>query len=234
MQLFHIEHTTQNWILTVTDKETIEQCRKVMRLKIGDLIHVQFTLANTTTRHLIKITELSNKLLWSIIESSSKDISSEIQNTCIMVAMSNKWDKIELITQKLTEIGIAKILFRPGERSVIKERNKNKAIRLQKIVKEATEQSRWRFIPEINYREHPEDRISDENIIIFDKKESETKSDIFKWKWKTIGIIGPEWWLGPKDYDRFNKYHPQIYTLWENVLRTETAAIIWWRLVKNK
>ncbi|HCB51694.1 TPA: hypothetical protein DEP21_03930 [Patescibacteria group bacterium] len=59
-----------------------------------------------------------------------------------MVAMSNKWDKIELITQKLTEIGIAKILFRPGERSVIKERNKNKAIRLQKIVKEATEQSR--------------------------------------------------------------------------------------------
>ena len=58
MQLFHEENTIQNNILTISNPDTIAQCRKVLRLKAGDLIHVQFTKANTTTRHLIKILDL--------------------------------------------------------------------------------------------------------------------------------------------------------------------------------
>jgi 16S rRNA (uracil1498-N3)-methyltransferase len=56
--------------------------------------------------------------------------------------MPNKWDKAEIIVQKLTEIGINHIVFWPSERSVIKETNKNKIERLEKISKEALEQSR--------------------------------------------------------------------------------------------
>ncbi|MBO4516461.1 RNA methyltransferase [bacterium] len=56
--------------------------------------------------------------------------------------MSNKRDKIELIVQKLSEIGIKHIYFWPSERSVIKEWNEKKAERLNKIAKEAIEQSR--------------------------------------------------------------------------------------------
>ena len=62
MQLFHEEHTTKNNILTISNPDTIAQCRKVLRLKTGDLIHVQSTKANTTTRHLIKISDLSKTL----------------------------------------------------------------------------------------------------------------------------------------------------------------------------
>jgi len=69
MQLFHEEHTTQNnnlpagrQVLTISNPDTIAQCRKVLRLKTGDLIHVQSTKANTTTRHLVKISDLSQKL----------------------------------------------------------------------------------------------------------------------------------------------------------------------------
>ena len=60
----------------------------------------------------------------------------------MIVSMPNKWEKAELIVQKLSEIGIDKIIFWPSERSIIKERNGKKEERLQKIIKEAVEQSR--------------------------------------------------------------------------------------------
>lgn len=63
--------------------------------------------------------------------------------------MPNKREKAELIVQKLSEIGINEILFRPAERSVIKQRNEKKAERLRKIAKEAVEQSRGRQLPKI-------------------------------------------------------------------------------------
>ena len=72
MQLFHEEYTTQNNILTIANPDTIAQCRKVLRLKTGDLIHVQSTKANTTTRHLVKISTLGQTLTGEIIETTSQ------------------------------------------------------------------------------------------------------------------------------------------------------------------
>ena len=60
----------------------------------------------------------------------------------MIIAMPNKWDKIELIVQKLTECGVDQLLFWASERSVIKEWNPKKEERLHKIIKEAVEQSR--------------------------------------------------------------------------------------------
>jgi 16S rRNA (uracil1498-N3)-methyltransferase len=55
--------------------------------------------------------------------------------------MPNKRDKAEMIVQKLTEIGINFIVFWPSERSVIRDINTSKMERLEKISKEAVEQS---------------------------------------------------------------------------------------------
>ena len=60
----------------------------------------------------------------------------------MIIAMPNKRDKVELIVQKLTECGLDQIIFWPSERSVLRERNSKKEERLQKIIKEAVEQSR--------------------------------------------------------------------------------------------
>lgn len=140
MQLFHEGHTTQNNILTISNPDTVAQCRKVLRLKAGDLIHVQSTKANTTIRHLVKISSLGETLTGEIIETKSQTRSNNY--TQIIVAMPNKQDKLELIAQKLTEIGVDEIIFRPAERSIVKEWNKNKEQRLLSIIKEALEQSR--------------------------------------------------------------------------------------------
>lgn len=231
MQLFHEEHTIQNNILTIPNPDTIAQCRKVLRLKAGDLIHVQSTKANTTTRHLIKISDLRKTLTWEIIETNLQQKSKN--NTQIFVAIPNKQDKLELITQKLTEIWIDEIIFRPAERSIVKQLNKNKEKRLFSIVKEAVEQSRGRFVPQISFRENPEDAIQPDSILyFFDKKENSTTNieNSIKKAW----IIWPEGWLTQKDYDRFAKHNPKIYDLGSTILRMETAAIVWWWLLKNK
>ncbi len=231
MQLFHEEHTTQNNILTISNPDTIAQCRKVLRLKSEDLIHVQSTKANTTTRHLVKISDLWEKLIGEIIETNSQ--TKPNQYTQIMVAMPNKQDKLELIAQKLTEIWVDEIIFRPAERSIAKERNKNKEQRLVSIIKEALEQSRGRFMPQISFREHPEDTIQQDTLVyFFDKKEQSTTT--LESTKKKAGIIWPEGWLTQKDYDRFAKHTPKIYDLGSTILRMETAAIVWWWLLKNK
>jgi 16S rRNA (uracil1498-N3)-methyltransferase len=68
----------------------------------------------------------------------------------MLIAMPNKREKAELIVQKLSEIGVSEIVFRPAERSVITQWNEKKADRLQKIAKEAVEQSRGVSIPKIS------------------------------------------------------------------------------------
>ncbi len=231
MQLFHEENTIQNNILTISNSDTIAQCRKVLRLKAGDLIHVQFTKANTTTRHLIKILDLWQKLTGEIIETTSQTRSDRYIQ--LLIALPNKQDKLELIAQKLTEIWVDEIIFRPAERAIVKEWNKNKEQRLLTIIKEALEQSRGRFMPQISFREHPEDIIQpDTHVYFFDKKEHATTTleTISKRAW----IIWPEGWLTQKDYDRFSKHNPKIYDLGSTILRMETATIVGWWLLKNR
>ena len=86
----------------------------------------------------------------------------------MLVAMPNKREKVELIIQKLSEIGVDEIFFRPAERSVITQRNEKKVDRLQKIAKEAVEQSRGRKIPNIVWCERVKECVKDRQVVIFD------------------------------------------------------------------
>ena len=60
----------------------------------------------------------------------------------LAVALPNKFEKIELIVQKCTEIGITDLILFPAKHSVLKEISESKMERLQKISLEAVEQSR--------------------------------------------------------------------------------------------
>ncbi|MBR6907591.1 RsmE family RNA methyltransferase [bacterium] len=60
----------------------------------------------------------------------------------MLIALPNKQEKLELIIQKLTEIGISHIFLWSSDRSQIKSLNENRIIRINKIIREAVEQSR--------------------------------------------------------------------------------------------
>lgn len=110
-----------------------------------------------------------------------------LSDVTMCVAMSNKWDKAELIAQKLTEIGVASIVFWPSERSIIKQHNDAKMLRIQKIVQEAVEQSwGWR-LPKLSFVTDIASCVVNQPSVIFDAGNS-GKYDI-QTSDKIIGIV---------------------------------------------
>jgi len=184
---------------------------------------------NITTRTKMKILERNDQdILWEIISSEQKNLN-EIKPKTMIIAMPNQRKKTEIIVQKLTEIWISKIIFRPAERSVIKDFNTKKLERLNLIAKESTEQSHWRKLPEINFVKKIESEIGNQKIIVFDIPQTKQTTPT---EFSDIWIVGPEWWLTPKDYQKFGP-NTQIVGLWENILRTETASFVGAWLIKN-
>ena len=224
-----------NYELLETDKEEClelyeEYMNGVMQdsLKASDSVDTLDFIG----RYKLKISDRDNKnIFWNIIDSI--EYSQPIDENWIAIAMSNKRDKMETIVQKLSEIGIKHIYFWPSERSVIRERNEKKLERIDKIAKEAIEQSRWRFLPEIKFEKDISKIIKWKKIIIFDKSENTVEQQQKQTKKQPIfWIIWPEWWLTENDYKIFWD-NIKTVSLWDTVLRTETASIIAARTIKN-
>ena len=209
------------------------QLRKVLRIKKWDKICVQFSDNKWTTRYELSIQDWTDKDLTGEI-TSSQTFSFSKKNVSMLIAMPNKREKAELITQKLTEIWVENIYFRVSEHSIIRQRNDKKAGRLDKISHEAVEQSRWIQIPEIKFlksEKELKDFVNWKNVIIANM------NWIPYWEVTKIkdndlcGVIWPEGWFSPKDLKLFD--NAKVIDLWENVLRMETASIVLWWLLKN-
>ena len=228
MQLFITEFEKKWASIKISNTEILAQIRKVLRMKIWD----EFFVQNENIRYKLQITDRDDKnIFWNITDSI--ECSEPVDNNWIAIAMSNKWDKMETIVQKLSEIWIKNIYFRPSERSVIKEWNENKAERLNKIAREAIEQSRWRFLPEIKFEKDISKIIEWKNIVVFDKCENLANQRQNFTEWQSIfWIIWPEWWLTDSDYKIFWDKIKTV-SLWDTVLRTETASIVAAWVIKN-
>jgi 16S rRNA (uracil1498-N3)-methyltransferase len=225
MQLFITDFEKKWESIKIYDTEILSQIRKVLRMKIWDTFFVQ----NGSTRYKLEISDRDDKnIFWKIVESIEHP--KEINGIWIAIAMSNKRDKMETIVQKLSEIWIKNIFFRPSERSIIRERNEKRLERLNKIAKEAIEQSRWRQLPKITFEKDVSKIIEWKEVFVFDKSEHDFKSI---WTTKNaLWIIGPEWWLTENDYKKVWKKIKTV-SLGDTVLRTETASIIAARYLKN-
>lgn len=234
MQLFITSYTKKADTVTIENAEILSQVRKVLRARIGDTIRVQSHIYEAPmTRYEVRIDQWDDKeIIGTILSDQLHELTSK--HIWMIVSMPNKWEKAELIVQKLSEIGIDKIIFWPSERSIIKERNGKKEERLQKIIKEAVEQSRWRKLPELQFTTDISEHIENAEMIVFDKREQESpQGDSIQSNKDMVWIIWPEGGFTAKDYQQFEAGHPQIIGLGETVLRMETAAIVGARLLKN-
>jgi 16S rRNA (uracil1498-N3)-methyltransferase len=195
-------------------------------MKIWDKFFVQ----KENTRYQLEISSwdkfsITGKILETILQ--TKDISNK--NIWIVVAMPNKWSKAELIVQKLSEIWVDEIYFRPSERSVLKDWNNKKWERLQKISQEAVEQSRWWKLPKIEFVKNIFPVLQNKKIIVFDMVDQKVIPSCDS-QANIIWVVWPEWWFTQKDYENFWKNFDLI-SLGDTVLRMETASIVWaWSL----
>ena len=231
MQLFicpQIEEKGSD-IIIKDNIELVNQLRKVLRAKPWYIFFVQpINWIKRLKVELVTYTdkEVKAKVLW--IENSP------ISNKPVwmLVALPNKQEKLELIIQKLTEVWISTIYLRSSERSQLNSLNENKMKRIEKIVKEAVEQSRWWSIPKIEVIWDIKTLQNKRDFVVFDLPKDDQNKEIIKWNYPLLWVIGPEWWLTENDYKNFSTEY-KVMSLWESVLRMETAAIIWWWYIKN-
>jgi 16S rRNA (uracil1498-N3)-methyltransferase len=141
----------------------------------------------------------------------------------------------ETILEKGTELGVTRFIPVNTEYSVIKpEALPKKYKRWEKIVASACKQSERIDIPEIaqpiSFAESIKDATSNQKNYLFTlnrgKKELQKLKKITD-ESKRIGIfIGPEGGFSPSEVEEADEFkHINTYTLFEEVLRTETAAI---------
>ena len=231
MQLFicpQIEEKGSD-IIIKDNIELVNQLRKVLRAKPWYTFFVQsIEWKKRMNVELIAYTdkEVKAKVLWTENSPINKE------PVWMLIALPNKQEKLELIIQKLTEIWISNIYLWSSERSQLNSLNENKTKRIEKIVKEAVEQSRWWIIPKIEVVWDIKTLQNKRDFIVFDLPKDNQNKKIIKWNHPLLWVVGPEWWLTENDYKNFPTEN-KVMSLWESVLRMETAAIIWWWYIKN-
>ena len=221
IRLYYPDNIVENSI-NLLSKEHTHYLVNVMRLKRGS--NVSFFNKNGEWKGEIVFLDKDRvevKFLNKIKES--------LRSTNVELAICLvKKTSMEIILQKATELGVAKITPIISERTEVKDLNIERA---KKIVIEATEQSNQLNIPDIQEPKKLKSFINslnnDTGLFFadintkkkFDKKNIE--------KYKTISVlIGPEGDFSPAEREIILTKDTTIpFSLSKNILRTETAAI---------
>jgi len=139
-----------------------------------------------------------------------------------------KKTSMEIILQKATELGIAKIIPIISERTEVKDLNIERA---RKIVVEATEQSNQLNVPDIEEPQKLKDFINslDSNTSLFFadiNTEKKIDNKIIEKSKKISLLIGPEGDFSPNEREMIlAKDNAISFSISRNILRTETAVI---------
>lgn len=212
-----------NFILEDSD---IHHIKNVMRYDIGT--HIEVVYDNKV--HLCTI-ESIDKLLLKIDEIQEEDRDIPVQLTIAIGLVTEQ--KFDLIIQKLTELGVNKIIPVKMERSIVKleeEKIDKKLIRWNKICKEASEQSHRVTIPEVtkpmSLKELIEYNKSELKLICSLNDNPNHLSYYLKENIKDIlFVIGPEGGITKEEELLLINNGFKTTTLGKRVLRVETAAM---------
>ena len=150
-----------------------------------------------------------------------------------------KFDKMEYIIQKATEIGVKNILPVSLERCIVKIDKKTeikKLDRWQKIAEVAAKQSKRDYIPKIEKILNIENicqNIEKYDIILIayeNEKANSLKIELKRLKGidnlKIGVIVGPEGGFSEKEVQKLVSLGAKCVTLGERILRTETASLV--------
>ena len=212
-----VENTT-----SLLSKEHTHYIANVMRMKRGSNINFFNKEGEWISEIVFLEKDRAEVKFLNRVKESIK--SSNIELAICLV----KKNPMEIILQKATELGVAKITPIISERTEVKELNLERA---NKIVIEATEQSNQLRPPEISkiikLRDFL-DNLNDANKLFFadiNSKEKLKKEDIKDDALKVL-LVGPEGDFSPAERKMILENNNTIsFSLSKNILRTETATI---------
>jgi 16S rRNA (uracil1498-N3)-methyltransferase len=179
---------------------------------------------------ILRLSETEASILVFDAFPSPTESSSEI---ILLQALPEK-ERMELIIQKATELGVSAILPFQSERSIsLKEREakQKKAHRWQQIAVKAVQQSRRAKVPRVRECRSLQDVLGDcmgdgLKILLWEKKGEALKDVLRQRHFQTIYVmVGPEGGFTEEEV-RLAKEEGFIpVKLGQRILRTETAAI---------
>lgn len=209
------------------EESDIRHIKKVMRMNINDKIEVVYN----NKLHICEITSLDPFNI-KVIEKLDEDKKTKIELT-VAVALV-KEQKMDLILQKLTELGVSKIIPVSMERSIVKldkERFNKKKVRWESICKEASEQSKRTNIPIIEDIKSIKDLTKEDADLklVASTKEKEKLLNYYLQSIedcaKIIMVIGPEGGISDKEEDILVSNGYNRVSFGNLIFRVETATI---------
>ena len=226
MQRYFVDKKINNkFVLSNND---IHHIKNVMRMKVNDNIEIIFK----EKLYICKITNINNVDLEIIKE---EDIINELPKHITIAFSISKEDKIDLILQKCTELGIYEFIPLETERCTVKinkEKENKKIDRWQMICKEASEQSKRNVIPKVLNIHKLKELINldyDLKILCSVNRSVINIKEVLKKQLncdRIIFVIGPEGGLSNNEEEILinNDFIPT--SLGSRTLRMETAPIM--------
>lgn len=233
MQQYFVKGQVENPV-TITDKDTIKHMFNVMRLVEDDQVVLVF---DDGIKRLAQVAD-KEEHSFELVEELSDNVELPVQVT--IASGFPKGDKLEFITQKVTEMGASQVWAFPADWSVAKWDSKKlskKAEKLEKIALGAAEQSKRNQVPSIQLFEKKVDFLAelssfDRIIVAYEEsaKEGESAALIqtltgLKAGAKVLFIFGPEGGLSPAEIEPFQAAGAVLAGLGPRILRAETAPL---------
>jgi 16S rRNA (uracil1498-N3)-methyltransferase len=211
----------------ILEQSDIHHIKNVMRNKDNDKIEVVYD-KKTFICNIDNINDCSLSIVEELEENNELDI--ELVVVCSLV----KEQKMDLILQKLTELGVSKIIPLKTERSIVKldeKRESKKLIRWQAICKEASEQAKRNNVPVVTDIYTLKDLVKEESDMKLVCSVNEKNNFINNYLQnyencaKMIVVIGPEGGFSDKEEEFLVSNGYDRVSLGNRVLRVETATI---------
>ena len=216
----------------IIEGEDVKHISRVLRCKENDKLEV---CDMDNNEYICEIREINkDNILLDIIE--KVNIKRESNLKVKLYQGMPKGTKMELILQKLTEIGVDEIVLVQAKRSVTKIDNKKedkKIERWERIIYEAAKQSKRAKIPKLTgvltFKEALADmQNNDLNICPYENERTiSIKEAIKDSSANTIGIfVGPEGGFEEEEIEKIQEIDGKVVSLGPRILRTETASVV--------
>lgn len=230
MQRYFVKQAPEADTFTLSG-DSAKHISKVMRMTTNDEIIV----VHDGVAHICAITAIEQDVQ---ARQTGRTVPSPEMPVQVTIACGlPKGDKLELIAQKGTELGMYKLLPFAAERSIVKwddKKGKKNQERLQKIALEAAEQSHRTHVPivemPVSFKQLVQQFGQYDAVFIADEEDAKTEnrtrfSDKLKaFEGKSIlCIFGPEGGIARTESDAMRAAGAETMSLGPRILRAETA-----------
>lgn len=213
--------------IIIDDKNDVNHLKNAFRVKEGEIIRA----VDGENEYICRVLSIEKKEMTLEILETRKDTA--VKNTEITAGLSIiKNDKMELAIQKLTEIGVDKIIPLETKRTIVKLNEKKD--KWDVVVKEATKQcQRVRLLEIDNIKKLKDLDYSQYDLVIvpYECEEEYSLKNLLRGlesvPKKILYLIGAEGGFDVSEIEYLKSMdNVRIVTLGKNILRAETASIV--------